>query len=104
MNRTLALIWGFGWQGGTIHQLAKETGCSAHDLLYSERQEHTTSIQGWFAARTCDRKHNVNVVFPQHKGDLQFWLGFADGVMSMLKPGLQGMHTAALQNFMESRS
>lgn len=82
MNRTQALCSAFGWQGGTIHQLALETGCETDDLLYGVSLQHERSnTGGWFAGRTCTLEFNLAINFPKHHGDLQFWLGVADGLM-----------------------
>lgn len=78
-QRSLALMHAFGWQGGTIHQLAKETGCSAPDLLHGVETDHKSAGQGFSAVRTCDLAFNQRVNFPKHRGDLSFWLGVAYG-------------------------
>lgn len=81
-NRTLNLCRALGWQGGTIHQVETETGCSAYDLLYAEpkcRYTDSDYTLGWFAARTCSLGHNKGVNFPKNKGNVDFWLGVADG-------------------------
>ena len=39
MTRLEAFCKAFGWQGGTIHQVAAETGCKAEDLLTEARQD-----------------------------------------------------------------
>lgn len=49
----------FGWQGGTIHMLAKETGLPAEELLSMRRPENTGVINEPFIAgisglATCD--------------------------------------------------
>ncbi len=49
-QRTKNLLRYFGWQGGTIHQISRETGISVQDLLYG----------------TTDKKNNKD-----------FWLGVA---------------------------
>lgn len=79
-QRTLALCHAFGWQGGTIHQLAQETGCTVHDLLYAdERTNDTDNAHGWFAVRTCTMAFNKATNFPKAQGRIQFWLGAASG-------------------------
>lgn len=80
MTRTEALCRVLGWQGGTIHQVAKEIGCSTHDILYGEPISQSTDyVGGWFAARTCSLEHNRKVNFPAARGNLQFWLGASHG-------------------------
>lgn len=85
ITRTQALTTAFGWQGGTIHQVADETGCDAHDLIYASAEEWNTDYkQGWWAYRTCSLEHNQKYV-SQNKGNLQFWLGVASGVQTTIK-------------------
>ena len=61
ITRTQALMLAFGWQGGTIHQAAEETGCDAHALIYTGAEEwNVDHKQGWFAYRTCTLEHNQN--------------------------------------------
>lgn len=82
MNRTQALCKALGWQGGTIHQISDETNCSVNDLLYgSPNKSSQNYTSGWFAGRTCSLEHNQMINFPKHKGDLNFWLGVADGLI-----------------------
>ena len=83
---TEALMLAFGWQGGTIHQIAKETGCDAHDLIYGESIEYNSSnIAGWFAYRTNSLEFNQQTLTQKHQGNLQFWLGVAAGVQTNIK-------------------
>lgn len=82
MNRTLALCQLLGWQGGTIHQVAKETGCSVDGLLYgiAEREGIPSDFtRGWFAARTCAPIRFRQLVMSKYRGNLDFWLGAAEG-------------------------
>lgn len=84
MTRLEALCKALGWQGGTIHQVATETGCTVQDLIHS--RPSTTHLgsdhcSGWFAARTCSLEHNRRVNFPAAKGNLDFWLGVAEGIL-----------------------
>lgn len=71
-QRMAALLYYFGWQGGTIHQLAAETGCKSSDLLYSPWKRNQS--YGMSAIRTCDRNWRVNRLAQKHKGDLDYWL------------------------------
>ena len=83
ITRTEAIMKALGWQGGTIHQVAEETGCAVHDLLYSAPKSEyigTDFSHGWFAARTCTLEHNQTVNFPKHNGNIEFWLGVARGM------------------------
>lgn len=79
-TRTSLLCKALGWQGGTIHQVAEETGCQVHDLLYGTYQPMTDQDRrdydsGWFAYATCSLEHNRNKSFPKYKGNLCFWYG-----------------------------
>lgn len=84
MNRTQALCKALGWQGGTIHQVSQETGVSVEELLYGEVEDKSLASEytgGWFAGRTCSLEHNRKVNFPQNKGNRDFWIGVAEGLM-----------------------
>ena len=86
VTRTQALMIAFGWQGGTIHQVAKETGCEAHDLIYAPIEQYSLDSKlGWFAYKTCSLEHNQKQHTRQYKGNLQFWLGVASGVQTSIK-------------------
>lgn len=86
VTRAEALCRAFGWQGGTIHQLAAETGCDALGLIYTPAQETSQDHRaGWFAYRTNSLDYNQKFLMPGVKGRLQFWLGVAAGVQSSLK-------------------
>ena len=86
VTRTEALMLAFGWQGGTIHQIAKETGCDAHDLIYAVANEYSLDCGlGWFAYRTNSLEFNQEKITPKQQRNLQFWLGVASGVQTNLK-------------------
>lgn len=86
ITRTEALMIAFGWQGSTIHQLAKVTGCDAHELIYTKANEHEKDYtMGWFAYQTNSLEFNVNNIQEKTKGNLQFWLGVAGGVQTSIK-------------------
>lgn len=86
VTRTEALMLAFGWQGGTIHQIAEVTGCDAHDLIYKSAIEYSNEhAAGWFAYQTNTLEFNQQNITPKRKGDLQFWLGVASGVQTSLK-------------------
>jgi hypothetical protein len=85
MNRTEAICKALGYQGGTIHQLAAETGVSVEDLLYgvpSATYLSSDYSQGWAAGRTCSVDFNRTVNFPAHFGNKDFWLGVAMGLIA----------------------
>lgn len=86
VTRTEALMLAFGWKGGTIHQIAEETGCDAHDLIYKPAEGwNNDNAGGWFAYSTNSLEFNQKVITPKRKGNLQFWIGVAGGVQTALK-------------------
>lgn len=78
-QRARALYYYFGWQGGTIHQLARETGCSADQLLYGAHGAERLG-GGFSAVRTCETAWRRDRLAPKHQGDWPYWrdviLGF----------------------------
>lgn len=81
-NRTLNLCKALGWQGGTIHQVAKATGVDTGTLLYGKPSSESTASDyslGWFAARTCSFEYNRDHNFRAFHGVADFWLGVAEG-------------------------
>lgn len=88
MNRTLNLLNAFGFQGGTIHQVAALTGCDAFDLLHTEEIPFDMDRgRGWFAYRTNKQNYNKEEVTPKEQGNVQFWLGVAEAVEVTRKLG-----------------
>lgn len=84
--RIQALMLAFGWQGGTVWQIAEETGCDAHDLIYKASEEYNSSHRaGWFSYCTNSLEYNQEKIAPAMKGNLQFWIGVASGVQTNLK-------------------
>lgn len=83
-DRMKAYCKAFGWQGGTIHQVSEETGVSVQNLLYAEAPKNPSLTSdyclGWFAGRTCSTEHNKAVNFPKYKGNVDFWIGVAEGI------------------------
>ena len=79
----------FGWQGGTIHQIAEATGCNLEGLIYTapDRMEtirlDSDYSKGQSALSTCRKSFRVNVLAPKYKGNLMFWLGVRDGCSVM---------------------
>ena len=75
----------FGWQGGTIHQIAEATGCNPEELIYTVPDQmdviHMDSdySAGQSALATCDKEFRVNVLAPKRKGSLLYWLGVRNG-------------------------
>lgn len=72
-----------GWQGGTVHQVARETGLTVEEIIYTDRTLDTingkSTSPGWFANRTCSLDHQRAVCFPARQRDLAFWMGAARG-------------------------
>lgn len=67
----------FDWQGGTIHQIAAETGVDVETLLYdSNVVNHDKFSQGCLAAETCGPFARANLV-PLVRGNRDFWIGVA---------------------------
>lgn len=88
-TNTELLCFAFGWQGGTVHQVAAETGLTVQEIIETNRNQEwigeETSANGWFAARTCSLEFNLKNNFPKNKGKLSFWMGVAKGIESKLK-------------------
>lgn len=91
MNRAMNLCKAFGWQGGTVHQIAEEIGCSVHDILYAKEEEYLVSHKmGWFSYRTNSLEFNTQKrIQKENSGNLQFWLGVASGVECCMKQGME---------------
>ena len=89
MNRTEALLAAFGYQGGTVWQLEELTGCEANDLIYADQNEYSMDHKkGWCSYRTCSCVFNSTQI-EAWKGNLQFWLGVASGVMCSHNQGMK---------------
>lgn len=84
-DRTRYLLNAFGWQGGTIHQIAEITGCDSHDLLYAEPkfgydfrgnyQPSAEYLNGFTAGGTCESEWVRETLAPKHQGEIEFWFG-----------------------------
>lgn len=66
----------FGWQGGTIHQLAESTGCTVDTLLYAELDWTDGSARGRLASEACDLASRLELA-AHVKGSRSFWYGVA---------------------------
>lgn len=89
MNRTLNLLNAFGFQGGTVHQVADLIGCSVHDILYVDIEQCSEAHGlGWFAYRSCSAAFNQQFLVSM-RGNVQFWLGVAQAAETTRKQGLQ---------------
>ena len=84
-ERTQALYFFFGWQGGTVHQLAAATGLTVSQILYeplSLRGDLSSAFTGgWSSIRTCSRawRRNTLTLAPQRLGDFEYWSGAISG-------------------------
>ena len=76
-QRMQALLYYFGWNGGTIHQIAKETGLETQKILYADHSssaaEPSILSDGFSAIRTCDKQWRVEKLAPKHQGDWPYW-------------------------------
>lgn len=87
-SRTQLLCLAFGWQGGTVHQVAKATGCDPSALIYEPGiTHHEDNTGGWLAFRTCSRAYRETLLYPKYKGNLQFWDGVCRAVQISLQLG-----------------
>lgn len=88
MNRTLMLCHALGWQGGTIHQVAEETGCEVNEVLYTELPHEEAEYE--YTDDDLDYEYGQYVIahkddsgkkeaFEDFKGNVYFWLGVAEG-------------------------
>ena len=79
----------FGWQGGTIHQIAAATGCNPDELIYTvPDQMQTIRLNsdyslGQSALATCSKEFRINVLAAKYKGELMYWLGVRNGYTVM---------------------
>lgn len=71
-QRAQALYYYFGWQGGTVHQLADATGLTVSDILYREQGDERL-CEGFSAVRTCDTAWRRDTLAPKHQGDWPYW-------------------------------
>lgn len=85
-QRTKALYYYLGWQGGTVHQLANEIGLTVQQILYDEmpsKAETATRARdfshGFSAVRTCDLNWRVTKLLPEWKGNVDYWYGVIEG-------------------------
>jgi hypothetical protein len=75
-KRTANLLKFFGYTGGTIHQIAAETGVDAQTLLYGDSPYNDRYAQGRLAIECASREMCLGLV-KYVKGDRSFWLGVA---------------------------
>ena len=81
-TRSSNLIRYFGWQGGTIHQIAEETGVDVQTLLFLDvpanrnRLNYDRFSQGALASETCSLQYRLALA-KAVKGSASFWLGVA---------------------------
>lgn len=76
-ERVRALLYFFGWQGGTIHQLADATGLCVQQILHDPLSEKCTDA--FSGVRTCDRDWRRNKLAPSQKGNWDDWSSVIKG-------------------------
>lgn len=77
-QRARALYYFFGWQGGTIHQLAASTGCTVETLLYADNGPERLG-GGFSAVRTCSMEWRRDTLAPKEQGNWPFWRDVISG-------------------------
>lgn len=88
ITTTELLCRALGWQGGTIHQVAAETGLSTKQILDGDELRYSNmegTGNGWVAWRTCDAGYRQSVLYPKRKGDAGFWYGVARAIECEIK-------------------
>lgn len=78
-TRSENLFHYFGWQGGTIHQIADETGVDVQTLLYADPSETYLSSKyshGAAANETCTLSMRLKLA-KEAKGMKDYWIGVA---------------------------
>lgn len=83
-KRAEALYDFFGWQGGTVHQLARETGLTVSQILYDDlpytNYLYTPFASGFIIGRNgTDSPHDMIAI---NKGRFDFWSGVINGYNS----------------------
>jgi hypothetical protein len=76
-HRTKNLLDYFGWQGGTIHQLAKETGIDVGTLLHVIPTNIPFEYTMGLTARTMGLESRRKLAI-ERRGNMFFWLGVAN--------------------------
>lgn len=79
-SRASNLMRYFGWQGGTIHQVAEETGVDVQTLLYG--QPNATDLNSKFshgacASDTCSLTMRLALAKQTH-GLADYWIGVGE--------------------------
>ena len=72
-----------GWQGGTVHQLARELNVSVQDLLYKNKPSDCYTGTDYNLGtywETCSLEHRLSVLLPKYKGNINYWLGVRDRI------------------------
>lgn len=76
--RFRALLYYFGWQGGTITQISRETGLTDVTILNSPLSQDL-SEGGFAAVRTCDVIFRRENLAPRRTGNWKFYSGVIRG-------------------------
>ncbi len=83
MTRLKSFCKALGWQGGTIHMVAKETGCTVNDLL--DTQTHTVQDKDGYAGGTLWTllgSKSKEYIKTKTQGNIAFWIGVSDGIVN----------------------
>jgi hypothetical protein len=87
-ERITALLAILGWPQGTVQQIANTLGLKPEQLLHGKPSAtHLSSDhnKGWFAVNTCSREHAMINLFPSRSGNLDYWIGAAEGFLCRQK-------------------
>lgn len=73
-TNTELLCNALGWQGGTVHQVAQETGLSVHDIIYTKNVSDEKEFDAGWSALAQGR---IQEMKSEKQGNLAWWLGVA---------------------------
>jgi hypothetical protein len=82
-KRLQNLLAYFGWQGGTIHQVAKAVGVDSTTLLHGKPEKTFLASDyslGSCALETCGKSWRVNHLAERRYEVADYWLGVADAL------------------------
>lgn len=69
-NRTINVMHAIGWQGGSVHDLAREFGFDVYDFLYSKFDTYL-GTSGLSKDMIFDK-------FKRGEADLHFWVSLGE--------------------------
>ncbi len=82
MTRLDAFCKAFGWQGGTIAQVADATGCQVDQLLQGHHCEVASDFDaGWFDGCEVIDRRRKRLQPGTQAGNLDYWLGVCLSIM-----------------------